>query len=83
MKRGEFNAGDFLVNNDDGTIFIHDGYVNGDGYGCVIGMLDIMQIMKSKGYGTWMKGGNIRKATDEEIIELINRIINADIIEEY
>lgn len=82
MRRSEFNAGDFLVT-EDGMIFIHDGYVNGDGYGCVIGMATPTKIMKSKEYGCWMKGCNVRKATDEEIIELINRIMRADIIEEY
>ncbi|MBU9897904.1 hypothetical protein KTQ94_04220 [Prevotella stercorea] len=37
LKRSEFKRGEFLVTSD-GSIFIHDGYKNGDGYGCLIGM---------------------------------------------
>lgn len=37
LKRSEFKRGEFLVTSD-GSIFIHDGYKNGDGYGCLIGL---------------------------------------------
>lgn len=32
LKRSEFKRGEFLVTSN-GSIFIHDGYKNGDGYG--------------------------------------------------
>lgn len=35
LKRSEFKRGEFLITSDR-NIFIHDGYVNGDG--CLIGM---------------------------------------------
>ena len=37
LKRSEFKRGEFLVTSN-GSIFIHDGYKNGDGYGCLIGL---------------------------------------------
>lgn len=49
LKRSEFKRGEFLVTSD-GNIFIHDGYINGDGYGCLIGM-DPTAIFKSKVIG--------------------------------
>lgn len=82
MRRSEYNVGEFLVT-DDGMVFIHDGYVNGDGYGCVIGMVDATHIMKSREYGCWMKGSNVRKATDEEKEMLITRILYNDKIPTY
>lgn len=82
MRLSEYNVGDFLVT-DDGMVFIHDGCINGDGYGCVIGMVDATHIMKSREYGCWMKSGNVRKATDEEKEMLITRILYNENIPEY
>lgn len=82
MRRSEYNVGEFLVT-EDGMVFIHDGYVNGDGYGCVIGMTDATHIMKSREYGCWMKGCNVRKATDQEKEMLITRILYNDNIPTY
>ena len=36
MRLSEFKAGAILVD-DDGKVFIHDGFVNADGYGVIIG----------------------------------------------
>ena len=36
MRLSEFKAGSILVDCD-GKVFIHDGFVNADGYGVIIG----------------------------------------------
>ena len=36
MRLSEYKAGTILVD-DDGKVFIHDGFVNADGYGVIIG----------------------------------------------
>lgn len=82
LRRSEYEIGDFLVT-DDGMVFIHDGYINGDGYGCVIGMIDATHVMRSKEYTCWMKGCNVRKATDEEKSMLITRIMYNENIPKY
>jgi hypothetical protein len=45
LKRSKFKIGEFLVTTN-GNIFIHDGYENGDGYGCLIGMSSDGTILK-------------------------------------
>jgi len=57
LKRSEFKRGEFLVTSD-GSIFIHDGYKNGDGYGCLIGM---------------GSNGELRKQSDGKLYALPNR----------
>lgn len=52
MKRSKYNIGECLVATG-GRMFIHDGFVNGDGLGVVIGEDGIGQICKSSGSGNW------------------------------
>ena len=37
--RSEYNIGEFLIDNN-GEVFIHNGYKNADGYGCFIGIYE-------------------------------------------
>ena len=61
-------AGAILVD-DDGKVFIHDGFVNADGYGVIIGEDSDGMIQKSNGIGNLMKEGCCRKATSQEVSE--------------
>lgn len=54
LKRSEFKRGEFLVTSN-GSIFIHDGYINGDGYGCLIGMDSNGNIQKQSDWGNFMR----------------------------
>lgn len=54
MRLSEYKAGTILVDGD-GKVFIHDGFVNADGYGVIIGEDSDGMIQKSNGIGNWMK----------------------------
>lgn len=93
MKRSEFGIGEFLYgipsseesakyNPEDQRVFIHNGYVSGDGYGKLIGWNDGV-IKKSTGWGNFCWGGNVRKATDEEKEQFMRALMNQDIIKYY
>lgn len=56
MRLSEFKAGTILVDGDD-KVFIHDGFINADGYGVIIGEDSDGMIQKSNGIGNWMKEG--------------------------
>ena len=53
MRLSEFKAGAILVDGD-GKMFIHDGFVNADGYGVIIGEDSDGMIQKSNGIGNWI-----------------------------
>lgn len=61
MRLSEYKAGTILVDGD-GKVFIHDGFVNADGYGVVIGENSDGIIQKSNRIGNWMR----RKAAIEK-----------------
>lgn len=93
MKRSEFEIGEFLYgipsseesakyNPEDQRVFIHNGYVSGDGYGKLIGWNGGV-IKKSTGWGNFCWGGNVRKATDEEKEQFMRALMNQDIIKYY
>lgn len=93
MKRSEFEIGEFLYgipsseesakyNPEDQRVFIHNGYVSGDGYGKLIGWNDGV-IKKSTGWENFCWGGNVRKATDEEKEQFMRALMNQDIIKYY
>ena len=69
-------------NPEDQRVFIHNGYVSGDGYGKLIGWNDGV-IKKSTGWGNFCWGGNVRKATDEEKEQFMRALMNQDIIKYY
>lgn len=76
MKRSEYEIGQYLF--DGKHAFIHDGYVNADGYGVVIGYYE-HELRKNSGYGNWQKSGNnIRPANEIEIRKLLCDIMNHD-----
>lgn len=75
MKRSEYEIGQYLF--DGRQAFIHDGYVDADGYGVVIGYYE-NELRKKSGYGNWQKTGNIRPATEIEIENLLCDIMSHD-----
>lgn len=66
MRLSEYEAGTILVDGD-GKVFIHDGFINADGYGVIIGEDSDGMIQKSNGIGNWMKEDVNREATREDI----------------
>ena len=73
MRLSEFKAGTILVDGD-GKAFIHDGFVNADGYGVIIGEDSDGMIQKSNGIGNFMNEGCCRKATSQEIMEFFANV---------
>lgn len=73
MILSEFKAGAILVDGD-GKVFIHDGFVNADGYGVIMGEDSDGVIQKSNYIGNWMKEGCCRKATSQEVSEFFAKI---------
>lgn len=93
MKRSEYKIGEFLygIPSDEESakyhpenqrVFIHTGYINGDGYGKLIGWND-GKIKKSTGWNNWCWGDSVRKATDEEIEQFMKQLMNQDFIKYY
>lgn len=82
LKRSEFKRGEFLVTSD-GSIFIHDGYKNGDGYGCLIGMGSNGDIQKQSDWGNFMRYPIDHIASDKEIDRLMRKIMYAERITNY
>ena len=73
MRLSEFEAGTILVDGD-GKVFIHDGFVNADGYGVIIGEDSDGIIRKSNGIGNFMKGSIKCVATKEQISEFFAKV---------
>jgi hypothetical protein len=83
-RKSEYKAGDFLVD-EEGAVFIHDGLVNGDGYGCVIGESSSPDypILRSSGPNNWCRYPVVGLASEEQIERLLSRIRLATKIEKY
>lgn len=73
MRLSEYKAGTILVDGE-GKVFIHDGFINADGYGVIIGEDSDGMIQKSNGVGNWMKEGVNREATREEIQNFFTKV---------
>lgn len=73
MRLSEYKAGTILVDGD-GKVFIHDGFVNADGYGVIIGEDSDGTIQKSNGIGNWMKWHIKGVATKEQISKFFTNI---------
>ena len=73
MRLSEFKAGTILVDGD-GKVFIHDGFVNADGYGVIIGEDSDGVIQKSNSIGNWMKCHIKGVATKEQISEFFAKV---------
>lgn len=93
MIRSKYRVGEFLYgipDNDESAIyhpegqrvFIHDGYICGDGYGKLVGWND-GKIKKSTGHGNFCWGGEVRKASDEEIKEFMSALMNQETVKNY
>ena len=84
MKREEFKVGTYLYKlshpEDDHLpeggkrVFIHDGRIDGDGYGVMLGFTSEEELCKSSGFGNFCYGGDVRLATDEEIELFIKEV---------
>ena len=55
-------------------VFIHDGRIDGDGYGVMLGFTSEEELCKSSGFGNFCYGGDVRLATDEEIELFIKEV---------
>jgi hypothetical protein len=73
MRLSEYEAGTILVDSD-GKAFIHDGFINADGYGVIIGEDSNGMIQKSNGIGNWMKEGCCREATSQKVSEFFAKV---------
>ena len=73
MRLSEFKASAILVDGD-GKVFIHDGFVNADEYGVIIGEDSDGMIQKSNGVGNWMKCNIKGVATKEQISEFFAKV---------
>ena len=73
MRLSDFKAGTILVDGD-GRVFIHDGFVNADGYGVIIGEDSNGVIQKSNGICYWMKCHIKGVATKEQISEFFAKV---------
>ena len=95
MKRSEFKIGEFLVGipSDEARdcyqntpvkemVFIHNGYINGDGYGILLGC-ENGRVKKATGLANFMWGGSVRVATDEEKEKFMFMFMNQDKINNY
>ena len=86
MNRSKYNIGQFLYgipsseesakyHPENQRVFIHNGYVNGDGYGMLIGW-ENGELVKSTGLTNFMWGGKVRPATDGEIEEFMKSLMH-------
>lgn len=73
MRLSEYKAGTILVDGN-GKVFIHDGFINADGYGVIIGEDSDGMIRKSNGIGNWMKWRIKGVATKEQISEFFAKV---------
>lgn len=73
MRLSEYKAGTILVDGD-GKVFIHNGFINADGYGVIIGEDSDGMIQKSNGIGNWMKKSCWREATSQEVSEFFAKV---------
>ena len=73
MRLSEFKAGAILVDGD-GKVFIHDCFINADGYGVIIGEDSDGMIQKSNGIGNFKMGSIKGVATKEQISEFFAKV---------
>ena len=82
MRLSEYEAGTILVDGD-GKVFIHDGFINADGYSVIIGEDSDGMIQKSDGIGNWMKCHIKSVATKEQISEFFAKLYKTQNIINY
>ena len=73
MRLSEFRAGTILVDGY-GKVFIHDGFINADGYSVIIGEDSDGMIQKSNGIGNFMNEGCCREATSQEVSKFFSKV---------
>lgn len=82
MRISDFKPGTILVDSE-GKVFIHDGFINADGYGCLIGMDSNGDIQKQSDWGNFMRYPIDHIASDKEIDILMRKIMDAKHITNY
>ena len=86
VSKFEPNLGDFLYgipsseesakyHPEDERVFIYNGHKSGDGWGMLIGFED-HRIVKTTEWNNFMWGGDIRPATETEVIQFMNRVMH-------
>ena len=82
MRLSNYTKGTFLVD-EENHVFIHDGFMNADGYGVVIGENSDGIIRKSNYIGNWMKYPVKGMATGEQISEFLSKVRKTTTIVDY
>ncbi len=82
MRLSEYKAGTILADGD-GKVFIHDGFINADGYGVLLGEDYDGVIQKSNGIGNWMKYPIKGEATKEQINDFFAKVRKTQRIVNY
>jgi hypothetical protein len=82
MRKSEYKAGAMLVDGS-GHVFIHDGYVGGDGYGVLIGETCDGKIERASDFGNFCKGSVRGEASEEEARKFMIRVMNVERINHY
>ena len=73
MKLSGVIPGTILVDSNR-NVFIHDGFINADGYGVIISENSDGVIQKSNGIGNFMNEGCCREATQQEVMEFFTKV---------
>jgi hypothetical protein len=82
MKKSEYKAGTFLADRR-GKVFIHDGYVGGDGYGVLIGETSGGEIQRASDFGNFCKYPIRGEATEDEIKAFMHKVMYVEQIKHY
>jgi hypothetical protein len=82
MKKSEYKAGALLVDAV-GCVFIHDGYVSGDGYGVLIGETCSGFVVRSSDFGNFCKYPIRGEATEQEAKNFMRKVMNTYTIDKY
>jgi hypothetical protein len=82
MRKSKYEAGTFLVDSQ-GYVFIHDGYLTGDGYGALIGETCCGFVVRASDFGNFCKYPIRGKATAQETKDFMRKVMNAYTIDKY
>lgn len=77
-----YDDDDWIYSPENQRVFIYNGFKNGDGYGVLLGWYE-GKIVSSTGTKNFCWGGKVRKATQSEISEFMQAIMNQDVIKKY
>jgi hypothetical protein len=82
MRKSNYKAGTFLADSQ-GHVFIHNGYITGDGYGVLIGETCEGKIERSSGFENFCKYPIRGVATEREAFSFMCKVMSTEIINHY